>query len=58
MVGKKWIICAECYHLQNCKAGQARLHGLDSDSRVYREIGCFDEEVYRDQISHKQLRLF
>ena len=55
---KKWFICLECEYLTECKAGKARTYELSVNSRVYSDVGCFNQEQYFIQKSRKQLRLF
>ncbi len=58
MAAKKWIICAECRYLQECKAGMNKMRGVSLDSPVYREIGCYGYEQYFLQKDGRQLKLF
>ena len=53
----KFILCIECEHLKKCKAGQARTQGVNSESVIAKDLGCYDHESFISQ--HRvQLKLF
>jgi hypothetical protein len=55
MSKKKWISCGDCVYLPACKCGQTRLENVDTNSKIYSDIGCFEHEQH---LSNKQLKLF
>jgi hypothetical protein len=57
MVKKLFQTCYNCEYKSLCKVAAARLEGLDLNSPVLRDIGCFDFEIYKKQIEDKQLTL-
>lgn len=55
---KKFQSCYNCDFRKDCKVAEARLEGLNINSPIIRDIGCFDFDIYRKQIEDKQLGLF
>jgi hypothetical protein len=54
MSKKQWIICGNCVYYYKCQAGQLKMIGIDANSPLYNDIGCYDHE----QASPKQIKLF
>lgn len=58
MTKNKFIACYICKYLDKCKVAKSRLDGVDYNSPVIQDIGCFGHEIYAEQISDKQMKLF
>lgn len=53
----KWIICGDCKYINECKAGINKMRGININSPVYNEIGCYGNEQYFQQKYGRQLKL-
>lgn len=54
---KQFQTCFTCEYKSACKVSESRLEGLDINSPVIRDIGCFDFEIYKRQVEDRQLHL-
>ena len=49
--------CYTCQHKSTCNVAKSRLEGLDMNSPIISDIGCFGFEIYKKQVEDKQLSL-
>jgi len=56
-MSKKFYTCYTCRNLEKCLAGKSRLEHVEINSPIIQDIGCFEMEIYKEQIKPKQLKL-
>lgn len=54
---KVFQTCYNCEHKSSCAVSKSRLEGVDINSPVIKDVGCFDFEIYRKQKEDRQLKL-